>query len=368
MSAYAVIGANYGDEGKGLITDYLCRRENADLVVRFNGGAQAGHTVVTPEGLRHVFGHFGSGTLAGVPTFLSRFFVCNPALFVSELDRLMALPGFIATPKVHVDSDCLVTTPWDMMINQAVEKARGFDRHGSCGVGFGETIERSMWFDPIKAGELGDKLLRKRVNRILNEWLPLRAAELRLGPLDITDAEAITDRFLQDCNTFFNHCVFCVNEEPLRSSKRIIYEGAQGLLLDMNAPSFPHVTRSKTGIINAAALHKERTKLIPVYVTRTYLTRHGAGPLEHETKFPAHIFQKDKTNLTHPFQGGLRYAPLVWHEMDRRIRSDSRKHFGAQVAVTWADVEPVPEECKSQADMISYGPTAMHVMQKRQTP
>ena len=65
MKAYAVIGANYGDEGKGLITDYLCRQVENPLVIRFNGGAQAGHTVTTPEGIRHIFSHFGSGTLAG---------------------------------------------------------------------------------------------------------------------------------------------------------------------------------------------------------------------------------------------------------------------------------------------------------------
>lgn len=77
-SAIAVIGAGFGDEGKGLMTDYCCQRPKYTTVVRFNGGAQAGHTVVTPDGRRHVFSHFGSGTLRGAATFLSRFFICNP--------------------------------------------------------------------------------------------------------------------------------------------------------------------------------------------------------------------------------------------------------------------------------------------------
>ena len=88
MQGSVVIGANYGDEGKGLMTDFLCRQHSADLVVRFNGGAQAGHTVVTPEGERHVFHHIGSGYFAGVPTYLSKFFVSNPVLFKQEYQEL----------------------------------------------------------------------------------------------------------------------------------------------------------------------------------------------------------------------------------------------------------------------------------------
>src|ERR1041384_2446319 len=91
---YAVIGANWGDEGKGLITDYLAAKEpDSSLVIRFNGGANAGHTVVTPAGLRHVFGHYGSGTLAGARTFLSRHFICNPILCNREFRHLRELLG-----------------------------------------------------------------------------------------------------------------------------------------------------------------------------------------------------------------------------------------------------------------------------------
>ena len=107
MKAYAVIGANYGDEGKGLITDYLCRQVENPLVIRFNGGAQAGHTVESPEGVRHIFSHFGSGTLAGAPTYLSKHFVVNPILFNREYDVLVE-KGIV--PKVYVHPDCLVTT------------------------------------------------------------------------------------------------------------------------------------------------------------------------------------------------------------------------------------------------------------------
>ena len=82
--AFAVIGANFGDEGKGLMTDYFCSQNKKSLNIRFNGGAQAGHTVVTPDGKRHVFSHIGSGTFSGADTYLSEFFTLNPIMFMKE--------------------------------------------------------------------------------------------------------------------------------------------------------------------------------------------------------------------------------------------------------------------------------------------
>ena len=82
--AYAVIGANFGDEGKGLMTDYFCRTNDNPIDIRINGGAQAGHTVCTPEGERHIFSHIGAGYFAGADTYLSEFFIANPMLFVKE--------------------------------------------------------------------------------------------------------------------------------------------------------------------------------------------------------------------------------------------------------------------------------------------
>ena len=92
------------------------------IVVRFNSGAQAGHTVVTPDGNRHVFGHFGSGTFNNTPTFLSKYFVVNPLSFLKELNELMKIG---LNPQIYVDDECLITTPYDMIINQIVEIFRG---------------------------------------------------------------------------------------------------------------------------------------------------------------------------------------------------------------------------------------------------
>ena len=126
-------------EGKGIVTDYLCSH-GAGMVVRFNGGVKAGHTVVTPDKERHVFRHFGSGTFCEVPTFLSQFFVCNPILFFEERKQLIELG---LHPEVYAHPDCLITTFMDMLINQFKETKRGTKRHGSCGIGFHETLNRS---------------------------------------------------------------------------------------------------------------------------------------------------------------------------------------------------------------------------------
>src|ERR1051325_7045750 len=178
--AFAVIGSNCGDEGKGLMVDHACAKYSADVVVRFNGGAQAGHTVVTPQGQRHVFSHFGSGSLLGVPTYLTRFFICNPILFCQELDRLETLG---VKPKVYVDYECMVTTPYDMLLNQEIEKDRGRARHGSCGVGINETVQRhtahpSFWLNAANLQDAAESA--SRISAIRSDYVPQRLGQLRM--------------------------------------------------------------------------------------------------------------------------------------------------------------------------------------------
>src|SRR5262249_21460952 len=151
--ATVVIGANFGDEGKGLAVDSLVARDPNAAVIRFNGGAQAGHTVVAEDGRRHGFSHFGAGAFLGAATFLSRFFVVQPSIFATEAAELA---GMGVRPVVFVDPDAKVTPPFDVFINQGVEEPRGGARHGSVGIGFGETIERFELGYPLAVRDLGD--------------------------------------------------------------------------------------------------------------------------------------------------------------------------------------------------------------------
>lgn len=207
--AKVVIGANFGDEGKGLITDFLASQTGEEtLVVRHNGGAQAGHTVTTPDGKRHVFRHFGSGTLAGAQTFLSRFYVCNPILFFKELALLEDLG---IQPRVYIAADSPITTPYDMMINQIIEEFRGDGRHGSCGVGFGETVERTENADyAVYFGDLENTdLLRKKLKSIQTAWTPERLKTLGVESLSEEweqrlNSEDIFERYLEEVGNFLN--------------------------------------------------------------------------------------------------------------------------------------------------------------------
>lgn len=329
-TAHVVIGASYGDEGKGLMTDYHVAPAGKDgIVVRFNGGAQAGHTVVAPGGMRHVFSHLGSGTLAGAATYLSRHFVCHPALFLKEADALAA--AGVALPPVFVDERAPVSTLYDILVNQIVERHRGDGRHGSCGMGFGETIERNR--DPafaLTVADLGQGsgYLLHRLAAIRDDYVPRRLAALGIPAPDARSAEwlasdAALQRFAHAAMQF-RRMTQPAGPSVLRDSAQVVFEGAQGLLLDQERGAFPYVTRSHTGIRNALDVAGEAgiETLTITYVTRAYLTRHGAGPLAGELPGQPYPGIEDRTNVPNEFQGALRFAHLDLDLLERTIRTD----------------------------------------------
>jgi adenylosuccinate synthase len=328
-TADVVIGANFGDEGKGLVTDFYAAKYGSDaLVVRFNGGAQAGHTVVTPEGKRHVFSHFGSGSFAGASSFLSRFFVCNPILFLKEQ---RTLGERTAIPTTYVDGNSPVTTPYDMMINQIAEEARGGGRHGSCGMGFGETIERNSVaeYAVVYAALAHKDSLRQKLRLVRDKWLPERLRTLNIASLsekwqERVASDAVIDNFIKDI-AFFLQATKPAAPSFLRDTRqRIVFEGAQGLLLDQERGWFPHVTRSHTGIRNVLVLAEAAgiEALNATYVTRAYATRHGAGPLPHELPHLPYPRITDDTNVANAWQGTLRFGWLDADLLARTIRQD----------------------------------------------
>lgn len=298
-------------------------------MVRFNGGAQAGHTVVTPDGRRHVFSHFGSGTLAGAATYLSRHFVCHPTLFFKEAAALAAIGA--SAPRVVVDARAIVSTPYDILINQIVERQRGEGRHGSCGVGFGETIARNLVPEfALTVADLGRGAgyLLHRLSAIRRDYVPGRLHALGVGELDAQAAawlasDSAMQRFAQDSMRFLR----ATSSAPpalLADYTHIVFEGAQGLLLDQDRGAFPWVTRSHTGIRNALDVATDAGigALDVTYVSRAYLTRHGAGPLADELPHPPYAGIVDSTNVPNAFQGTLRFAHLDLDRLARSIRTD----------------------------------------------
>ncbi len=325
----AVIGASLGDESKGKMTDYFCSQFTGDgLVIRYNSGAQAGHTVTFKDGTRHVFGHIGSGTYRNVPTYLSKFFVCNPILFFKEL------VNFKMMPVIYVDPESLITTPYDMLVNQILETMRGSKRHGSCGVGFNETIVRSL--QPrykLQYSELTDiDAVKKKLHLIRGEYLSIRFNDLGIdisankAPFEIIMNNVILDKFIADCKSF-QLLTHQRDVQIINDYQNVVFEGAQGLLLDQNNMEwFPHLTRSNIGLQNIIVLMEESGNdcLEAVYVTRCYTTRHGAGPLPRELPEKPYAGIEDKTNINNTWQGGLRFAYLDLNLLEKTISKDVR--------------------------------------------
>ncbi len=339
--AHAVIGAGYGDEGKGLATDALAHhlrvRGEEVTVVRSNGGAQAGHGDERPDSSRHVFHHIGAGTLAGARTHLSQFFVAHPMLFFPEAETLSRLAGPI---DVTIDPRALVTTPFDMALNQALEIARGGGRHGSCGLGFGETIERSERGFSLTAAELRDEAgLRQHLVGIREDWLPARVAELGIDPdmpllQMIRTNQGILERFLKEALAF--HAAVPLREDAdLGRDEAVLFEGAQGLELDMDLGAFPHVTRSRTGLPNMVEIARESEigEIHPFYMTRAYKTRHGAGPLPGEAALEDQVEIVDLTNIPNDWQGKIRTAPLDLDRLSSIIGQDLARASSSGIGI-----------------------------------
>lgn len=332
-NAIAVIGANYGDEGKGLATDFFSRQYDADLVARCNGGAQAGHTVVDGD-KRHVFGHVGAGAFAGKPTYLSSNFIVNPMVLRKELQQLKFRQRIYGSP------DCRVTTVFDMAINSLIELKRGADRHGSCGMGINETVTRHAagYFLDLKTIHGTSSYIKDTLQDIQDNWVPERLTALGLNKADFEGNEKALAYFelletsvdkLTDDLVYNSELIKIADPKFfLSSEKPIVVEGAQGLMLDEFLGEFPHVTRSVTGLASSikAAAECGKTSIRPVYMTRAYATRHGAGPLSYEGQtITDKEIELDQTNVHNPWQGTIRYAPLDLNDMARFIREDLKR-------------------------------------------
>lgn len=344
MSTKVIIGAGLGDEGKGKMVDYFANEKS--FIIRYNGGAQAAHTVVTPDYNEHVFHHICSGAFKGATTLLSEFFIVNPLVFMEEYQDLQV--EFDLSPTVYVSPRCLVSTPWDMEINQQLEKSRGVDRHGSCGLGINETIVRSEHDKyRLTVEDLKDMSKTHEIMyHIQNVYYEKRCKELGI-PVnkDLIEDPDIAFGTYKLYEMFYAHVSIFeeVNQALFVNFDNVIFEGAQGLLLDEDHEWFPHVTRSKPGLDNVLVLAERYglTDLEVIYVSRCYATRHGAGPLPRETVLPPYSNIADPSNPENEHQGVMRYGYLDLSLLERTIKNDLQKGNGqvksARLALTCLD-------------------------------
>jgi len=276
-----VVDLGYGDAGKGTVVDWLCSRPGRPVhtVVRFNGGAQAAHNVVTPDGRHHAFSQFGAGTFAaGVRTHLSRFALVDPLALAAEAEHLAAVGVRYALARLTVDRHALLVTPYHQAANRLRELRRAGDRHGSCGMGIGQTASYALDY-PADAPRTGDCETPGVLARKLTALIDCLRAEL--GPLDVPPVADVCDAYRA-----FGASVALVDTGHLGRLLRAgpaVFEGAQGVLLDERYGFHPYTTWSTTTFANAETLLSEAGMgAVRLGVIRCYMTRHGPGPFVTE--------------------------------------------------------------------------------------
>lgn len=325
---FLTVDLGFGDAGKGSVVDYLTRAYGAHTVVRYNGGAQAGHRVVTAGAVpqEHVFAQFGSGTLAGAATHLSRFMLLDPLAMLAEGQHLAQLGVVDAVARTSIDGRALVISPFQRAINRLKELARGAGRHGSCGMGIGETVEDHLRYGErvLFAGDLaspdalcGKLALLREVNLAKLDGL---RHSLPDSPQVSAELELLTDPnwadWLIDAYGELGRQAQIVGDNHLRTLLQrpgtVVFEGAQGVLLDEWRGFHPHTTWSTTTLANAELLLAEAGysgSVTRLGITRAYTTRHGAGPLVTEDAALAQALP-DACNGTGPWQGDFRVGWL----------------------------------------------------------
>jgi adenylosuccinate synthase len=308
----SVLGLGFGDCGKGHFIDALTRRWNAHTVVRFNGGAQAGHNVVTPAqanspSRHHTFAQFGSGTFVpGVCTLLVDPMIIHPTAVLVEADVLGRIGVTDALTRLMIDAQCRITTPFHQAAGRLRELLRGAAAHGTCGVGVGETVRHGLEHpdqqlryadlpqgNPTKARALLDRLQAIR-ETLLVEFLP-QCPKGSVGALSAElqtlKDETLAQKWLASACALARQCPpasFEAIRSQLRQAGCALFEGAQGVLLDEWRGFHPFTTWSSinSAVVDTVAARFGIEAPIEHYgVLRTYLTRHGAGPLPTHDKF-----------------------------------------------------------------------------------
>lgn len=349
-----IVGSNYGDEGKGLATHYFVDQAVSQghkvLNILVNGTCQRGHTVELKDGTRHIFSHFGSGTFDGADTLIGSQFFVNPIFFRREYKQITKYLG--CSPTVISCDPCKCVTPYDMFINKTVEEIRGNNKHGSCGFGLYEAFKRNQLFDYTMY--LSDIMCKQdicdKLKQIRECYIPLRMTEYGV---DLCLAWEKFKEYVPDFNALDEHFAedYIFMREQLRKPLNhhediveavcnrydtVIFECAQGIALDENNESmYPYVTASSTtsyqSIINAIKIAEGldvNTDIEVCYVTRSYLTRHGEGPLENEcSKEDINPLIKDNTNEPNEFQGSIRYGKFDLDKFKQRIDYDQRYYW-----------------------------------------
>ena len=319
MRTIAVIGKNFGDEGKGFTCSRLASSLKNALIIKHNGGGQAGHTVEDPEGKwRFIHHQIGAGAEYHVPTLFADSFMPDLFQLGKEVKAFTELFGF--QPILYSEKNARITTIDDVLLNMGAELARGKNRHGSCGMGIEECVQRNAAGYGITVEELATMSkqdLLDRLKHIRKEYTERRSKILGIQAsnpyYEMLNNDTVLENFVEEVKENVKLLTLVdADRKWLEEFQHLIFETGQGLLLDQDYEAYaPHLTSSKTGIHNPAIFLEKRGLSLDeaIYVTRPYVTRHGNGPLPCEvdrSELPG--VGEDLTNQPNEWQGILRYA------------------------------------------------------------
>ncbi len=291
MANVAVVGAQWGDEGKGKIVDWLSNR--ADVVVRFQGGHNAGHTLVVGD-VTYKLSLLPSGVVQGKPSVIGNGVVVDPWALIDEITRIEA-QGVSITPELLTvaDNACLIL-PLHRDLDQAREAAAGATRIGTTGRGIGPAYEDKAGRRAIRVGDLADpEALDAKIARLLAHHNALRKG-LGLAEVDVAALKAALLEIAPRVLPFAGQPVWRTLDRAYRDGRRILFEGAQGSLLDVDHGTYPYVTSSNTVAGQAAAGSGlgPRSVGYVLGIVKAYTTRVGEGP------FPTELFDADGARIS----------------------------------------------------------------------
>ncbi len=284
MTATAVVGLQWGDEAKGKIVDLLTSEH--DIVVRYQGGNNAGHTVKF-DGQTYKLSLLPAGILRdGITSVVATGVVINPKAFLAELDGIVSRRGPVAPERFKVSDRAHVIFPYHLAEEAVLENSRQAEKIGTTMRGIGTCYrEKAGRTHAIRIGDLlYPDLLRSRLHEIVafkNQMLAALAPEFQPFDADAIFAEYLTyterlKPYICDTTAFLHHAI--------ADKKRLLFEGAQGSLLDLDHGTFPYVTSSSSsgcGIHSGSGV-PERTISRMIGIVKAYTTRVGGGPFPTE--------------------------------------------------------------------------------------
>jgi adenylosuccinate synthase len=283
VPATVVVGAQWGDEGKGKIVDLLAQR--SDVVCRYQGGPNAGHTIIV-DGETYKIRQTPSGVISGKASVIGGGCVIDPEVLIGELDELEARG--IDTSVVVLSGNAHLIMPWHIAIDQASERRLGKLQIGTTRRGIGPAYADKASRLGIRVQDVLDaKILRQKIEVALaekNVWLE-RVYEVE--PLELEQVAAQYESYAQRLRPIVGDASLLV-DEALRTGKEVLFEGAQGTLLDLDHGTYPFVTSSNpvaSGAATGIGIGPTRIDRV-LGVAKAYVTRVGEGPLPSEIEGP----------------------------------------------------------------------------------